>query len=132
MANVDKLRIEINGDPLSRGYSAMSDQQIAESLNSVDRVADRASLGSDEILNAFDATEFAELSAAQQSVAIGIAQLGQANPAVITRTLSGVFSGGSTTIAALSASGQERISRTVELSLGRVASGVVAEARRNG
>jgi hypothetical protein len=33
MANVDILRDEIANDPLSRGYAAMADSQIADSLN---------------------------------------------------------------------------------------------------
>ena len=32
------LADEINIDPLGRGYSGMTDQQIADSLNTVDRV----------------------------------------------------------------------------------------------
>jgi len=37
MADIALLKLEIDSDPLGRNYSAMSDKQVAESLNNDDR-----------------------------------------------------------------------------------------------
>jgi len=37
MADIALLKLEIENDPLGRNYSAMSDKQVAESLNNGDR-----------------------------------------------------------------------------------------------
>ena len=37
MADIEKLRAEIVNDPLGRGYSSMTDAEVADSLNARDR-----------------------------------------------------------------------------------------------
>ena len=37
MADLVALKIELDADPLVRGYSGMTDQQAADSLNTVNR-----------------------------------------------------------------------------------------------
>ena len=49
MADIALLKLEIDSDPLGRNYSAMSDKQVAESLNNGDRTK-TVSVSSAELL----------------------------------------------------------------------------------
>lgn len=130
MANLQLLADEITNDPLTRGYSGMTDAQVAVSLNEVNRTVPLASLPASEVANAIDITEFDALSAADEAKIWNVLSLGQLNPFGIEATIfTNVFGGGSATITALAAARQQAASRGVEIGYGRVREGNVIEAR---
>ena len=52
------LKDELLLDPLSIGYSAMTDKQAADSLSAKTRSVDRTTMTSGEIMEAVDGAEF--------------------------------------------------------------------------
>lgn len=60
------LREELTNDPLTRGYSGMSDAQAADSLNTKNRQRDPASVPSSLILTGMVPSEWAALTADQK------------------------------------------------------------------
>ena len=42
--NYDALKTELTEDPLALGYSGMTDQEVADSLNAVNRQRNRTSM----------------------------------------------------------------------------------------
>lgn len=127
------LRNELLNDPLTRGYSGMTDVQAAASLNTANRSISRALMDSAEIFENTDITEFQAKTNAQQATIRDIWGLG-ANVRIgvgsKARTVYvNVFGAGSTTITNLAAAANTTVSRAVELGLGYVAPGDVAIAR---
>lgn len=128
--DIDALKAELTGDPLTRGYAGMTDAQAATNLNAVNRTRNKTSLTGSQVLNAVDKTEFNALVAANKQLVWDILHLGDLNPFGIEADLmTDVFGGGSTTIAALAVLRVEAISRAVELGLGVVKVGHVQMAR---
>ena len=127
---MDVLKTELTTDPLGRGYAAMTDAEVAISLNTVNRSRNRASLAGTEVLNAVDATEWAGLDATQKQTVWDIVHLGTINPFGVEATLMiDVFGAGSDTITALAAARIEAVSRAEQLGLGFIAPGHVENAR---
>ena len=60
------LASELTTDPMSRGYSGMTDQEAADDLNTLYRTENRPYVDGSEILNATDDSEFGALTDAQQ------------------------------------------------------------------
>jgi hypothetical protein len=60
------LKAELSSDPLSRGYSSMTNQQVADSLNTANIARKRTIVPAWEILEATVMTEWAALSAAEK------------------------------------------------------------------
>lgn len=58
---IAQLRAEIVSDPLGRGYVGMTDQQLTDSLNTVNRTLNRELLSGDEVFASTDAGEYAAL-----------------------------------------------------------------------
>jgi len=115
------LASEIADDPLGRGYSSMSEQEIADDMNTVYRQRPRDTMTSSEVANAIDPAEFIGLTNAQEQEIWNWLHLGVLNPFGIEATrFTAIFGGGSTTITALQAMRQESISRATELGLGVV------------
>jgi hypothetical protein len=56
------LQDEITNDPLARGYSGMTDSEVTDSLNTVNRTYTRDTVTGSEILNVTDDAEFAALT----------------------------------------------------------------------
>lgn len=130
MANLFLLKSEIDSDPLTRGYSGMTDAEVAESLNTANRTRNKTTMTGSEILNKIDPTEWNSLTDAQRQTVWDIVHLGTINPFGIEATLMvNIFTGGSTTITALAAARVESISRAQELGLGTVREGTVQQAR---
>ena len=130
--NYGNLKTEITDDPLSRGYSEMTDQEIAESLNTVDRPRNRTSMTGSEVLNAIDAGEWATRTAEQKQTIWDIVHIGTVNPFGVEATLlTGAFAGaGGATITALGLARVELISRAAEQGIGsRFAISDIAKAR---
>lgn len=126
------LKDEIVNDPLGRGYSTMTDQQIADSINGLTRTRNRNAMTGSEIANQIVVSEFNGLSAAQEQLIWNILHLGELNPfGIETAMFVSVFGIGSATISNLQAARIEAISRADELGLGRIKIGHVEEARRS-
>ena len=62
MTDLAKLRTEIVGDPLARGYAGMTDGQLAADLHTVDRTIERETLPSWEVMDAIVPAERAGLA----------------------------------------------------------------------
>lgn len=131
--NLQTLKTELTTDPLPRGYSSMSHQAAADSLNSKNRSRDRQTLSGSTIYNCVSKTEFDALTAAQKETVRDIWGLGDfidIRTGTITRAnLVAIFNAQSATRAALLAAVSESISRADELGLGEVHAGDVAAAR---
>ena len=127
------LRSEINIDPLSRGYSGMTNAQVANSLNTRNRTRNRTSMDGSEVFNAIRKVEFNALTSASQQRVWDILHLGTLNPFGLEATLFvDIFGAGASTITTLQALRVESISRGEELNLGLVSEGQVAKARAGG
>ena len=127
------LWTEISTDPLGRGYSAMTDPEIAIDLNTVYRTRTRSTLSSAEIYENIVVSEFQNKTDAQKVYIRDILGLGgdvQVGPDTKARqVMITIFGAGSQTIAALAASLQEDISRASELGFGRVLAQDIETAR---
>lgn len=131
MSNISIIKTELDGDPLTRGYSGMTDEQVAEDLNTVYRTINKTSLSGDELFAATDSAEFAALTDHQESLWVSfcgrssIDPFGASNVAFVQY----VFGGGSTTVSNLNSLRTESVSRAAELGVGVVRPGEVTEAR---
>ena len=126
-----KLKAELDADPLSRGYSGMSDVEAATSLNdTVDRNVNKATMTASEVLNAVVPAEFNALTEAEQTRIWSLLGIGTLNPFGVEATLlTAAFGAGSATIVALAGLRKDTVSRATELGLGFVAPGHVENAR---
>jgi hypothetical protein len=133
VSQITILKTEITTDPLARGYSGMTNQQVADSLNTVNRPIQRTTLTGAEIYEQTDITEFQGKTAAQQiyvrdiwglggNIAVGAGS--KARTVMIT-----VFGAGSVTIANLLAILTTNISRATEIGATFVFAHDVANAR---
>lgn len=131
MPNYAAIADEINADPLGRGYSSMSDQEIADSLNTVDRVVSVNSIESQDVVAALVPSELAGLSAANQRYLWGVIGAGAIRPddAEVKAFFLGLFGPGTGTRANLGALANKTISRAQEAGLGEVNPPVVNIAR---
>ena len=124
------LKAELTTDPLTRGYSEMSDVEAATDLNTVYREKNRTSMSGSEVLNAVDTTQWNGLTDAQRQTVWNVIHLGTVNPFGVEATLLiGVFGAGTATITALAAARLDSMSRAAELGLGSVFAGHVHDAR---
>lgn len=128
------LKAEIDGDPLTRGYSGMNDDQVVADINTVYRTRNKSSLSGDEMFQATDGSEFTALTEHKEQSWLAfcgrdsIDPFGAANVAFATY----IFGGGSTTLSNLNTIRTEDVSRADELGIGRVRVGNVTEARAFG
>lgn len=61
------LKTEVTTDPLGRGYSGMSDLEVANDLNTEYRTITRSTVAGYEIFNLTDDAEYAALTDAQKA-----------------------------------------------------------------
>lgn len=129
---IDELRAELTDDPLGRGYTGMTDEQAATSLNSADRTRFRQSIPNREIFAGLDLTEFKALSPEERAAFSLVMQMDaiDATDPNTRSVLGAIFPAGSNTRTKMMTVAQETISRGVELGLGTVRVGQVEEARR--
>lgn len=129
------LHDELTADPLTRGYSAMSDAEAAADLNTSYRTRTLQRLDQADVYNAVVPAEFTALSADGRREIWDIVQVGGASglwvrPGDTARErFITLFGGQSDTIQALAALLTEDITRAQELGLGTVKPGHVAKAR---
>lgn len=132
--NYSDLKAEITDDPLGVGYSSMSDEEIATSLNSKDRSVDRESIAVDELFDALDLTEFSGLTANEEARVDRILSMGgEVRPQGNVKTeLASIFGAGTATRAAILAAIKESISRAAELNFREIAVSDVVFAKTGG
>lgn len=125
------LRQELDNDPLTRGYSSMSDQEAANDLNTEYRTRNRVSMTPSEVYNCVVVSEWTALTDAQRAEIWDILHMGDPlNPFGLERDrFVTIFGGGSTTIANLASARAESISRAEELGLGILLASDVLKAR---
>ncbi len=126
------LKSEITVDPITRGYSGMTDVQVAESLNTVNRNRNRVSMPGDEIGDSIDEAEWDALSDINKDHVLGLMGTLRVDPfgfgaSVIKKS----FGLGSTTVGSLAVARVETISRGVEIGVGQVSVGHVEYVRNN-
>ena len=115
--NYDILKTELSSDA---AYDAMTDQQAADSLNTVDISTIKDSMEGATMFLDTDPTEYAALTAAKKSEWLsfcGIASHDPANNGVAHLFVSYCFGGGSVTLSNLAASRTELVSRAGQLGL---------------
>ncbi len=119
------LEDEIAGDPLGRGYSAMTDQQLLDSLNAVNRSRDRAAMTRREIADTIPNGLYVALSDVDKSQLLtlfgGESNDGGLNPFGFAMTvIQDVFGPASAAVTALTTARVESISRGEEIGWGVV------------
>lgn len=125
-----RLKDEITNDPLTLGYSGMTDLDLTNSLNGLTRSQNRGSMSASEVYNQIDVTEWLALSDIERDEIWNILHLGTVNPFGLEATrFTAIFPGGGVTILALQAARVTSISRGTELGLGFVSLGDVTAAR---
>lgn len=128
---LDILKTElIAGHPDTGAYDA-DDALAADQINAINRTQNRTSMTGSEVANAIDIPEFTALSAGDEQLIWNVIHINDINPFGVEATIfTNVFGVLSATIAALAAARKTAVSRAVELGLGQVGPGLVAEARR--
>jgi len=122
---VSILQSERTDDPLSRGYSGMTDAQFLTSITTEDRDNPRTSISSGELFESIDRAEFIALSNADKvrvDRLLGLGAeiiVGPGNAHQAVQELLATFGGSSTTVTALAALRDVQFSRAAELGLPR-------------
>ena len=124
------LKNELTNDPLNRGYTEMTDEEVAADINLLARTRNRPSMTSSEVLNAIDISEWNALTDAARKRIWDVIHMGNINPFGVEATIFiAVFGNDSDTIKALAVARKEDINRATELGLGFVYPGHVQNAR---
>ena len=124
------LKTEIDTDPLGRGYSGMTNLEIANDLNVVYCTKNKTSMTGSEILNNIVISEWTPLTDAQKRTVWDVVHLSDINPfGVEAQLLIAVFGAGSDTIAALAEARKYDVSRAQELGIQYVYEGHVIDAK---
>lgn len=129
--DIEALKNEITNDPLTRGYSSMTDAAVAVDMETPYRSAGGDSITGTELLESTVASEYDSLTASQKALyvaMIGMSSIDIAN-ANVRAFLTGMFTGGTATRTNLVALATKNITRSAELGIGFVRSGTVAMAR---
>lgn len=128
---IDVLRAELAIDPLGRGYSGMTDEEAAASLNTVNCTVDVESVTGQQVFEAVLPAHYNALSAEQKQlfgVIVGMGMI-MVNGTNTKAALVGMFTGATETLQALAALQTKQVSRGVELGVGEVRVGHIGEAR---
>ena len=130
MADLQKLRNELDTDPDGRGYSSMSDEAAAVDLNIERKAKNRRSMSGAEAYGLTDPTEYTALSDAAKSQWLSLCSIISVDPfGPAAQAVIDLFPLAGTTISNLQAARVETISRAVELGIGKVTSQHVIDAR---
>ena len=131
------LRDELLNDPLARGYSAMSDREATDDINTEYRTRNRTNMSGDEIAQQADDAELDALddgsannTADVKSHWLALCARESVDPfaAANVHLVILIFGVGSQTLLNLQAARVEAVSRAVELELGHVREGDVIRA----
>ncbi len=125
------LKTEIETDSLSRGYSGMTDLEVATDLNIVYREVDVQSVSGQEIFETVIPSEYNALTDKQINLLHAIMGMGSilVNGANTRTALLTMFGPGTTTRSNLAALQKRDVSRAQELGFPYVYEGHIQEAR---
>lgn len=133
MANLVLLKIEILVDTF-RVYSTMSDKEVADSLNTVDRTRPRTSMTGDEVFkNIASRADWNALTDTQKTHFLSFCARDSIDPfaAANVETVKSIFGDASATVTNLQVARQEDVSRATEINIGFVHEGDVEHVRNN-
>ena len=127
------LADEINNDPLTRGYAGMTDQQVADDINTSYRTRPVDRVATDDIFEAVVPSEYAPRKPNEKTILdtlfaahpfVGVPLGGSAQTVILN-----IFGPGTATRANLIVLATESITRGVELGIGTPHAGDVGFAR---
>ena len=133
MANiVDTIKNEIDTDPLTLGYSGMTDLQVLASLTGLTRSRNRTSMSGKEVGKEIVDAAYDVLTDAQKNQVLTLVASEDLDPFSLgANVIKNVFGTGSATVTALAVARVESISRITEIGVrGKVGLGVIQEARK--
>ena len=110
------LKSEIETDPLTRGYSGMTDQQIADDLNTVYRTRNRSVMTGKEVKDRIDTTEWNSRTDAQKQIVLALCNRDDLDPfGIDAQIFQDEMTGATNTLASLNSYRVENISRAEEV-----------------
>lgn len=119
---------EISLDPLARGYSSMTPEQVAADINTAYRTRFLTQVEGAALFEGISGADWVALSEGNRDRVLMILGLGSLDPQGNVRTLLiSIFGAGSQTISNMAAIATETVSRATELNLGLVRTGNVQE-----
>ena len=124
------LKSELQNDPLNRGYSGMTDAQVAEDLNTKYRTGNVTSFSGDFMFTKTDAAEFAGLTDHKRILWLSFCGR-DVDPwnEVNVEFVKWIFGSTAQTVVNLGAARTQSISRAQELGIGSVTSQDVKDTR---
>ena len=131
--DLQALKSELTADPLGRGYSGMSDEAAAESLNTRDREQDRDAISGGDVAACVTLADFTAsgiTNVQRQWLQLLSSASSLTATAHLKASLRALFPQGSDTRSNLVALLKRTGSRAEELGLGNVTPSHVADARR--
>jgi hypothetical protein len=132
MAYLEDLQTEIQTDSLARGYSGMTNAEVADSLNNtIDRNVNKTNVTGSEVWALVDYTEYSALTVDERNEVRTLCGIDNHDPFGPSADLvQDIFGGGAgpNTVAALSAYRVDTVSRATELGFGFVTEGDVEKA----
>lgn len=124
------LSDEILLDPLGRGYSTMSDEDAAGSLNTPNRSRNRITMSGREVQAQIVDSEYVALTVEKKSQLLALTSSSDLDPfGFPSNVVKDIFGVGATSLSNLATARIETISRAREIGLGIVKVGHIAEAR---
>lgn len=110
------LKVELDTDPLGRGYSGMTDQQIADNMNAVDRTRNRTQMTGKEVKDRIVVSEWDSRTDAQKQIVLAMCNRDDLDPfGIDAQIFQDAMAGATNTINALIAYRVEDISRAEEI-----------------
>ena len=133
MVDFVKLKAEITTDPLGRGYAGMTDAQVVDSLNVIDRTRDRTVIPAHEVFEAIALSDLKTLTPEDRQIVLGLLAMGDVNlkGPNLRATFGSIFVVGMPSRANLVALQTEPVSRADEIGIGDVKPGHVQYVRAN-
>jgi len=130
MAINQALVTEVQTDPLGLGYAGMTDQQVADSLNTVNRPRNRTSMTGREVQDEVVDAEYDLLTDEKKSQFLALTASADLDPFGLgANVVKDIFGAVATTTTNLATARVETVSRAVEIGAGRVGNGTVEIAR---
>ena len=127
---MSKLEDEIQGDPLGIGYASMTNEEVSDSLNALNRSRNRTSISGREFTDEIIGTEYIALSDSKKGQFLSLVSGDALDPfGFAMDVLVDIFGSSSATVIRLRAFRVETISRAAELGIRDVRAGVVGGAR---
>ncbi len=126
----DILEDEIANDPLVRGYSGMSDQQLTDDLHTQYRTRNRDVMTSTQIMAEVGDAAYDALTNTNKTKLLSLLAIDGLDPfGFAANVVKEIFGDGSATVLALASARVESISRAEELGIAGITIGHVTEAR---